>query len=304
MLVLDWLSHRMFLVGILVFIFLPFCSAARDVPLSPAGGEALDLRGVKHGYYYAVDENDSFDNEFLKNGMTIEFWFYPARQTERGEIWGLISKSSLYWLRMEHLYLTAENNDGQEANVMWIKEGARGGWSTLVFWDITGDGDYEPEWHHIAFQGRLFGNRLSSRVYQDGILEQSGSSSATPLVYDTDTPLFVGGAPEGTKSFLHDGSMLYTVSDVTTFNGLIDELRISSVERYKQAAMHGKIDVKDRFQPDEHTVALWHFDEGPRSVVYQDASGNDHGLFAAGELGIDLRSSVPILWGTIKSQAK
>ena len=297
---LDRISHRAILGAILVFMFLPFYSIAKDALRSPAGGEAVDLRGVKHGYYYAVDANDCFDNEFLKNGMTIEFWFYPARQTERGEVWRLISKSSLYWLNMRHFYLAPENNNGQEAESMQLsKDGSAWG-----FWDLTGEGDYDPEWHHIVYQGRLFGSTFHRRVYQDAVLIQVGSSSNSRRVYDTDTPLQVGGAPESAKAGVHDGSMQYSVADVTTFDGLIDEMRISGVERYKQSVMGGKIDVKNRFQADEHTVALWHFDEGPRSLVYQDDSGNGHSLFAAGELGVDPRNSTPILWGMIKSQAK
>lgn len=301
---LDWISNRALLAAILFLVFLPFYSVAKDAPRSPAGGEALDLRGVRHGYYYAVDENDCFDNEFLKNGMTVEFWFYPARQTERGEIWNLITKSSLYWLNMHHLYIAPENNNGQEAEAMQLEEGSRGGWSTWTFWGITGEGDYDPEWHHIVYQGRLFGSTFRSRVYQDAVLRNVGSSSASLLVCDTDTPLRVGGAPEGAEAWIHDGSMLFSVADVTTFDGLIDEMRISGVERYKQSVMGGTIDVEERFQTDEHTVALWHFDEGPRCLVYQDASGNGHSLFASGELGIDPRNSTPIVWGMIKSRIK
>ena len=87
-------NHRIFPIAILVLVLTPFYSAAMDVPQSPAGGEALDLRGLRHGYYYAVDKDDCFDNEFLRDGMTVEFWFYPARQTERGDAWRLIGKST------------------------------------------------------------------------------------------------------------------------------------------------------------------------------------------------------------------
>lgn len=72
---------RKAILPVLIFFLTLFTSysMARGVPESPAGGEVLDLSGGKQGYYYAEDTDDCFDNEFLKNGMTVELWFCPAR---------------------------------------------------------------------------------------------------------------------------------------------------------------------------------------------------------------------------------
>ncbi|MCA9048300.1 MAG: protein kinase [Planctomycetaceae bacterium] len=54
------------------------------------------------------------------------------------------------------------------------------------------------------------------------------------------------------------------------FRGLIDEVRISSVARYTE-----DYEPTRRFEPDEHTIALYHFDEGQGDVL-KDFSGNNH----------------------------
>jgi hypothetical protein len=63
------------------------------------------------------------------------------------------------------------------------------------------------------------------------------------------------------------------------FEGLIDEIRISNIFRY-----FVQYEVPKRFKPDEHTVALWHFDEGPGKFSYKDASGHGHTLYRRGVL--------------------
>ena len=54
------------------------------------------------------------------------------------------------------------------------------------------------------------------------------------------------------------------------FVGLIDEVRISSVARYTEA-----FTPQRRFESDEHTIALYHFDEGEGDSAF-DTSGNGH----------------------------
>ena len=54
------------------------------------------------------------------------------------------------------------------------------------------------------------------------------------------------------------------------FNGIIDEVRISNIARYTK-----DFTPQRRFEPDEHTLALFHFDEGSGDVA-KDSSGNHH----------------------------
>ena len=54
------------------------------------------------------------------------------------------------------------------------------------------------------------------------------------------------------------------------FLGTIDEVRISNIARYTK-----DFTPQRRFEPDEHTIALYHFDEGEGDVLH-DSSGNGH----------------------------
>ena len=65
-----------------------------------------------------------------------------------------------------------------------------------------------------------------------------------------------------------DPNMPYV--DEVFFHGLIDEVRISNIARYTDDFTPQK-----RFEPDEHTMALYHFDEGEGDVLH-DSSGNKH----------------------------
>ena len=54
------------------------------------------------------------------------------------------------------------------------------------------------------------------------------------------------------------------------YNGIIDELRISKFARYT-----ADYTPQLRLEADEHTLALYHFDEGAGDVL-ADSSGNKH----------------------------
>ena len=66
------------------------------------------------------------------------------------------------------------------------------------------------------------------------------------------------------------GALSVTGSNRQVFHGLIDEVRISNVARYSESYKPQK-----RLAPDEHTLALFHFDEGEGDRLI-DSSGNKH----------------------------
>ena len=57
---------------------------------------------------------------------------------------------------------------------------------------------------------------------------------------------------------------------IQCFDGIIDEVRISKAARYESEFV-----PQERFQPDEHTIALYHLDEGSGDELI-DSSGNNH----------------------------
>ena len=76
-------------------------------------------------------------------------------------------------------------------------------------------------------------------------------------VWGKPLPSWIGGQRRNdSKTWSHDGT--------------IDEVRISNVARYT-----GDFTPQRRFEPDEHTMALYHFDEGSGDVLH-DCSGNGH----------------------------
>jgi hypothetical protein len=56
------------------------------------------------------------------------------------------------------------------------------------------------------------------------------------------------------------------------FEGKMDEVHVSGVARYRE-----DFEPKPRFEPDEHTLALYHFDEGQGDVLTDSSSHNHHG---------------------------
>ncbi|MBL6707195.1 MAG: PD40 domain-containing protein [Planctomycetaceae bacterium] len=66
------------------------------------------------------------------------------------------------------------------------------------------------------------------------------------------------------------GLLQSTGNNRQAFKGLIDEVRISNVARYAESYAPSK-----RLKPDEHTLALFHFDEGEGDRLI-DSSGNKH----------------------------
>jgi concanavalin A-like lectin/glucanase superfamily protein/calcineurin-like phosphoesterase family protein len=170
----------------------------------------------------------------------------------RGELpssWaGLVSKtqSSAYGLTW--------TPKGAEGNVRLSHQGSY----------ITCRGELPTDrWAHVAWSwdGRM------SRLYIDGTLAQELEAAGKPRW--NRLPLFVGadtnrhGEPEA------------------RFTGSIDEVRVSRVARYT-----ADFTPERRFEPDEDTLLLLHFDE-PFQGLYPDASGHHHHGWPVGPVRLE-----------------
>jgi len=113
-------------------------------------------------------------------------------------------------------------------------------------------------WQEQHLAAVFDGNEL--RLYVDGRLQLHRGAAASPNC-NSACPFLIGASPT-----VKDNSL----SAEHRFNGRIDEVRISRVARYTEDFLPQR-----RFEPDEHTIALYHLDEGAGGVAY-DASGNDH----------------------------
>lgn len=123
---------------------------------------------------------------------------------------------------------------------------------------ISGDGICsttdiaDGRWHHLAVTRRLADGWLG--IFVDGQLEAQLDGPDGNISYRLertsdyeDDPFFVIGAEK------HDAGAQYP-----SFNGWLDEIRISNMLRYTS----NFVPPSAPFQPDANTKALWHLDEG------------------------------------------
>ena len=132
----------------------------------------------------------------------------------------------------------------------------------------------DNKWHHIA----VTRNAISGQVmlFIDGHKDAEGMGPAGNIDYPKDRatahpesdPFLVVGAEK------HDGGGAYP-----SYNGFIDELRISTTVRYDSDFTT----LAGEFQHDAHTAALYHFDEGSGDLATDASSGADGVIFKGGE---------------------
>jgi serine/threonine protein kinase len=111
--------------------------------------------------------------------------------------------------------------------------------------------DYLGKRQHVAFAVDAKG---TARLFVDGKLHGQVKSD---------------GIHPTARGTIHIGAGRAT-PPVNYYQGIIDEVRISNVARYTE-----DFAPAERFEPDEHTLALYHFDEGQGDTLI-DSSGNDH----------------------------
>jgi hypothetical protein len=99
-------------------------------------------------------------------------------------------------------------------------------------------------WHHLALVND--GERLW--LYEDGEVSDSVPTEQQPLVGDLSDLIFGANLRSGAFHL-----------------GQIDEVRISHVARYDSDFVPAQ-----RFEVDDQTIALWHFDEGEGDGVFDE----------------------------------
>ncbi len=140
----------------------------------------------------------------------------------------------------------------------------------------------DGQWHHIAVTRRSSDGQLS--IFVDGVLDGQAPGPVGDISYRDgraaqwpNEPYLVIGAEK------HD----YDRVAYPSFNGWIDEVRISNTLRYTVSFAR----PTQPFTPDALTAALYHFDEGAGLIV-NDTSGAIDGP-ANGTLFVDPLSGGP-----------
>jgi len=96
------------------------------------------------------------------------------------------------------------------------------------------------------------------------------------------------------KKFMDNLNTDVTIGGNTrSFNGFIDEVRISSIARYNVANF---AIPNAPFEVDEKTIGLWHFDDPAGSTLFNDASGGNHTLYDVRPAG-----KMSVTWGHLKT---
>jgi hypothetical protein len=144
----------------------------------------------------------------------------------------------------------------------------------------------DGQWHHIAVTRRFSDGQLT--IFVDGALDAQATGPVGTISYRDgrtaqwpNEPYLVIGAEK------HD----YDRAAYPSFNGWIDEVRLSQALRYTAPFSR----PTQPFVPDTLTVALYHFDEGA-GVVVNDTSGVVGGP-TNGTLFVDPLSGGPV-WST------
>ena len=283
-------------LGILSLLFFLFPAVSISVvPPSPAGGEYLRIYAP--GDYAYVPDHEDFDITSKKEGYTIEMWYYaerPLQEFDRAavqpsESWPMIYKADSYEIMLGSNIIPRFNSETESLGIRGPQHPlSLNQWHYFV---VT----LSAEYVQVVYNNLLWGRRVSGFM-------ALGNRDSLFCIGGGRTPVPFNGpeAPEWV------GKNLW----IPYIDGFIDEVRISNIVRYPREDLNlgrwvDTIKVPEgRFEPDEHTLALWHFDfEGDAGSKWWDSSGNGHHLTYKGEyLNVRSIGKLPIIWGELKKQ--
>ncbi len=133
-----------------------------------------------------------------------------------------------------------------------------------------------PQWMHIIYydEGSVLlaapeRAQLNRRVHLAGVVDETNAFLFVDGKLLSRVPLPDGFKPRAVLTAGCIGGYNATNAE-GFFAGRIDEVRISNIARYR-----GDFTPARRFEPDESTLALYHFDEGTGDLL-KDSSGNGH----------------------------
>jgi hypothetical protein len=226
----------------------------------------------REGGYAWTPDHPNLDARIAET-FTIQWWAYFERYPTLHEVWPVVRKEDSYILRIARHQIwdgkLTPLQDGFAITVAFeltIGDGNRGGGTSAR---ITEEDLPLGEWHHFAWVK----NATASAVFVNGKGVAFSRGSSTRLLHDSDSPLSLGGS-RGIPSFV----VLGLPRDWRLFDGgLMDEVEVADVVRYPEFSEVHRGDTHfappGRLAPDEHTVALWHFNAPFRGSVPDSAAG-------------------------------
>ena len=255
------------------------------------------LRLAEHGYIIPRN-TDAF---------TVEVWFYPKTEPKKKERNLVLGQQAVIGLIAED---KCELNKDQVCSYGFtFLEGK--GIRTVIGIEVPIEKD---QWNYMAV---IFKDGSFFLAYNDEILRTSRINRVNFVAAELRVPeqfrdFFVGSYAEDWVIF-EDGELL---SRSTHFQGAIDAIRFSNIARHDLPIAHGfwLFDPPHRFVSDEHTLALWDFNDKEGADRFEDTSGNGKTLVGMngatvidgeGVDNLEIRpdNALTTTWGQIKSES-
>ena len=292
---------------LLLIVMLLFHLVLSVFSFEPAGG-VLVLDGdddyailpfAEHGYLIPAN---TFD-------FTAEVWFYPKSGPKHGK--DNLTENNLILSQQVSFWLTSNTQDCDLDKSQLCCHGVahlEGEVEGVIALDVEVE---KNRWNYLAviFKDGAFNFAYNNRILQTRfpLVDRVAAELNRAEEYKN---FFVGGFHKVGIRVNRDGIIL---SQTTYFHGEIDAIRFSNIARYDLPAKKGieSFDPPHRFESDEHTLALWNFDELAGTDRFRDASGNGktligmNGATTSGALTVNpVSTSLTTTWGQIKSESR
>ena len=261
--------------------------------------DVLELR--PGGYVYA-DYPGVFDDA-EGEGITIEAWIYFTDRPKDGDYrvtseghWLMLAKPGSYYAAITGrdlgLPIHHQSPEGSAFIEFAIEQASENSWSRAITEREIAPEDFPlRRWVHFAHQIVVKQDGIHNIPFYD---RKNTSGNRWRAMGRTNVPLVIGGPARVTLNGRWEWDKRFE-----SMKGYIDEVRISRGAPYGDK-IGAKIRPKRRFRAERHTIALWHFDEGPGATRYTDSSGNGYTLRAGGSLAVDSRGKLATTWGRLK----
>lgn len=266
----------------------------------PAGG-VLSLDGVDD---YAILPFDEHGPIFPKNTreFTVEMWLMPKTEPNPGEAYLLLSQQLVF--RVDS-HQTAECKQVQDALCGFLSatlHGDGGGGAMVTTVPLE-----QSQWNYLAMVYKESTPIVirNNRILKWGKFDRLNRVEENLEHLGRPKDFFVGGYDAEFNG--------WPGVTVTRFPGEIDAIRFSKIARYDIPGerVSGPFDPPERFEPDEHTLALWNFDEREGITRFSDASGNGKTLIGMNGASIGKPLAVrptkvhlTTRWATLKSKSR
>lgn len=236
------------------------------------------------------------------HAFTVELWFYPKAEPTEKDRDLILNQQVSIGLQARERCILGQNQLCSYRHAYLEGDTAHG----LAGTDSPIQKD---QWNYMAiiFKNSTLCHATNNRISQGWRLARVDRVRLNIRRPERVQDFVVGGYDEN-KFVAPNGGLLYQVSN---FHGEIDAIRFSNIARYDCAAQgHNPFDPPPRFLNDEHTLALWDFNEKAGADGFEDASGNGYtligmnGATTSDPLAVNpANTSLTTTWGQVKSES-